>query len=115
MVKVKTDAIIKWKKPNNLKELRSFLRLYSYYRKFIKGFAIIVDQLNKLNRIYNSLGENRVGTFKSCNFKIGWNLKCEEAMSILKYRLISASMLGIAKFNVPFILETDVSNINGGL
>ena len=113
-VKGKTDAIVKWKKPNNLKELRSFLGVCSYYRKFIKGFAEIVAPLNELNRIDNSLGEKRLGKFRSKNVKIGWNSKCEEAMSILKDRLTSAPILGIAKFNVPLILETDASNIGLG-
>ena len=54
-VKGKTDSIVKWKKPNNLKELRYFLGVCSYYRTFIKGFAEIVAPLNAFNRIDNSL------------------------------------------------------------
>ena len=113
-VKGKTDPIVKWKKPNNRKELSSFLGVCSYYRKFIKGFAEIVSPLNELNRIDNSLVEKRVGKFKSKNVKICWNSKCEEAMIILKDRLTSAPILGIAKNNIPFILETDASNIGLG-
>ena len=70
--------------------------------------------MNELNRIDNSLGEKRLGTFKSKTLKIGWNSKCEEVMSILKDRLISAPILGIDKCNVPFILEIDASNVGLG-
>ena len=69
--------------------------------------------MDELNRIDNSLGENRVGKFKSKNVKIGWNSNCEEAMIILKDRLTSVLLLGIAKVNA-FILETDASNVGLG-
>ena len=103
-VKGKTDAIVKWKNPNNL----------ILSRKCIKGFAEIVAPLNELNRIDTSLGEKRVDKCRSKNVKIGWNSKCEKAMSILKDRLTSAPILGIAKFKLPFIVETDASNIGLG-
>ena len=56
-IKEKTKAIVEWEKPKNVKELRSFLGVCSYYRRFIKGFAKIVAPLNELNRIDKSVGE----------------------------------------------------------
>ena len=32
------DVIIEWKSPRNVMEVRSFLGLASYYRRFVKGF-----------------------------------------------------------------------------
>ena len=53
----KTRAISEWPRPRNLKELRSFLGVGSYYRKFIKGYSTLVSPLTLLTKS----GEGRVG------------------------------------------------------
>lgn len=45
---VKVDAIVTWPVPSNARELRSFLGLAGFYRKFIKHFAIIAKPLTNL-------------------------------------------------------------------
>ena len=45
---VKIEAIMSWKPPRNITEVRSFLGLASYYRRFIKRFTIIASTLTKL-------------------------------------------------------------------
>ena len=109
-IKEKTKAIVEWEKPTNLKELRSFLGVCSYYRRFIKGFAKIVSPLNELNRIDKSVGEKRVSRFRSKKVLIGWNKECDQAMEALKDKLVSAPILGIAKYDRPFTVETDASD-----
>ena len=106
----KTKAIVEWEKPKNLKELRSFLGVCSYYRRFIKGFAKIVSPLNELNRINKSVGEKRVSRFRSKHVLIGWNKECDQAMKALKDKLMSAPILGIEKYDIPFTVETDASD-----
>ena len=44
----KIDAIKNWPIPSNISKLRSFLRLASYYWKFVKGFFAIATPLTKL-------------------------------------------------------------------
>ncbi|GFW58051.1 retrovirus-related Pol polyprotein from transposon 297 [Trichonephila clavipes] len=44
----KVSAVKNWKRPENLRELRSFLGLCTYYRKFVKGFSNIARPLHKL-------------------------------------------------------------------
>ncbi|GFX61689.1 retrovirus-related Pol polyprotein from transposon 17.6 [Trichonephila clavipes] len=44
----KVSAVKNWKRPENLRELRSFLVLCTYYRKFVKGFSNIARPLHKL-------------------------------------------------------------------
>ena len=44
----KIEAIVSWKPPRNVTEMRSFLGLAEYYRRFVKGFSIIASTLTKL-------------------------------------------------------------------
>ena len=44
----KIEAIMSWKPPQNVKEVRSFLGLARYYWRFVKGFSVIASQLTKL-------------------------------------------------------------------
>ena len=50
-------VIKNWPRPVNLRKLISFLGVGSYYRKFIKGYAAIVEQLTKLTR--TGIGKER--------------------------------------------------------
>ena len=46
----KIEAIVSWKPPRNVTEVRSFLGLAGYYRWFVKGFYVIASTLTKLLR-----------------------------------------------------------------
>ena len=46
----KIEAVVNWKPPKNVSEVRSFLGLARYYRKFIEGFSKIAAPLTKLIR-----------------------------------------------------------------
>ena len=46
----KIEAIVDWKPPTNVTEVRSFWGLASYYRKFVEGFSKIATPLTKLTR-----------------------------------------------------------------
>nr|VZI10038.1 unnamed protein product [Spirometra erinaceieuropaei] len=86
-----------WPTPANQTQLRSFLGLASYYRRFIRNFANIAKPLHKL-------------TEKGRDFR--WSLECEEAFTSLRAALVSAPLLALPKVNPdapPFILDTDAS------
>ena len=46
----KIEAIVSWKPPRNEIEVRSFLGLVGYYRRFVKGFSVIAYSLTELLR-----------------------------------------------------------------
>ena len=46
----KIEAVVNWKPPKNMSEVRSFLGLAGYYRKFVEGFSKIAAPLTKLTR-----------------------------------------------------------------
>ena len=78
--------------PNTVSEVRQFMGLASYYRRFVKGFAKIAQPLHAL-------------TCKGAIFQ--WTSECQEAFSELKQRLIESPVLAYPDFTRGFILETD--------
>ena len=47
---VKIEAVMNWKPPRNVTEVRIFLCLAGYYRRFVQGFSIIASSLSRLLR-----------------------------------------------------------------
>ena len=90
----KTEAIQNWPKPENVSDVRSFLGIASYYRKFIPSFSEISFPLNQLTRK---------------NTKFIWNSRCENSFHQLKHVLTSTPILAYPTRNDPFILDTDAS------
>ena len=90
----KTDAIQSYSAPKNVKEVRMFLGLCNYYRKFIHNYSKITTPLNEL------LHKDR---------KFQWTDDCQRAFDTLKTKLTSAPILVFPDFNKEFILHTDAS------
>ena len=102
----KTEAIRSWPTPTTEKELRSFLGLAGYYRRFVKDFSKIAKPLHSITRRYNKKKKKKSATKP---FKEIWNEQCESAFKELKDRLTSSPILGYPDFKNTFILETDAS------
>ncbi|XP_033761504.1 uncharacterized protein LOC117343268 [Pecten maximus] len=90
----KTSAFKEWNRPHSATEVRSFLGLVGYYRKFIDSFAHIANPLMKLLKK---------------NVKFHWDTKCEEAFNKLKGSLLTAPVLSFPTREDRFILDTDAS------
>jgi len=98
----KMATVRDWPAPKTLSELRSFLGLCSYYRRFILGFAYIAAPLDCLLR-------------KQAKFI--WTAEQDEAFNCLKQRLTTAPVLGmptIATNEGQFYLDCDASNVGLG-
>jgi len=50
MKKKKVDGVLSWPEPKNVKDIRNFLGLANYYRRFIKDFAQVARPMNMLTR-----------------------------------------------------------------
>ena len=50
MEKEKVNGVLSWPEPRNVKDVRKFLGLVNYYRRFIKNFAQIARLMNMLTR-----------------------------------------------------------------
>ncbi|XP_071920658.1 uncharacterized protein [Coffea arabica] len=74
----KVEAVTNWKRPENPTEIRSFLGLAGYYRRFIKDFSKLAGPLTDLTKKY--------GQFI-------WNARCETSFQELKRRLTMAPVL----------------------
>ncbi|GAU10582.1 hypothetical protein TSUD_419590, partial [Trifolium subterraneum] len=76
----KVEAVLNWERPRTVSEVRSFLCLAGYYRRFILGFSEIALPLTRLTR-------------KGAAFV--WNELCENSFNLLKQKLTSAPVLVI--------------------
>lgn len=95
---IKILAIIQWPSPRYVKELRSFLGLSGYYRKFIRNYAILSKPLTTLLK---------KGAFE-------WSTDSQLAFEQLKKALSSSPVLSVPDFSVPFVVETDASQYGIG-
>jgi len=50
MEKEKVEGVLSWPQPKNVKDVRKFLGLANYYRRFIKDFAQVARPMNMLTR-----------------------------------------------------------------
>ena len=90
----KIQCIADWTTPSNAKELKQFLGLASYYRRFVRGFAKIASPLHHLSEKKKAWA---------------WTDECEQAFKLLKHHLISAPILRLTNFSQDFILDVDAS------
>ncbi|GJR03748.1 putative nucleotidyltransferase, ribonuclease H [Tanacetum coccineum] len=90
----KVEAITKWPRPTSVTEVRSFLGLAGYYRRFVEGFSRLALPLTKLMR----KGE-----------KFVWNEEREKSFEELKQRLVSSPILTLPSGTGGFQIYSDAS------
>ena len=90
----KIEAVVNWKPPKNVSEVRSFLGLAGYYRKFVEGFSKIAAPLTKLTRK---------------DVKYYWVDPCQQSFKELKGRLTSAPVQALPNGRYGFVVYSDAS------
>ncbi|WVZ80302.1 hypothetical protein U9M48_027792 [Paspalum notatum var. saurae] len=90
----KVKDVLNWKQPETVTEIRSFLGLAGYYRRFIKDFSKTAKPMTSLTKK---------------NAKYLWSSNCEEAFQTLKKLLTSAPVLAQPDVTKPFDVYCDAS------
>ncbi|KAE8657890.1 Detected protein of unknown function [Hibiscus syriacus] len=91
----KVKAIMDWEVPKNVSEVRSFLGLTGYYRRFVKNFSMIVLPLTKLMRK---------------NVPFVWTSECQESFEALKRILTETPILVQPESGKNFVVYSDASH-----
>jgi hypothetical protein len=96
----KIVAVQQWPQPIDVKQLRSFLGLAGYYRKFVRNFTILERPLNDLVK---------KGTL------FVWTSVHSSAFSAIKEALVIAPVLPLPNFSKQFQIQTDASDMGVGV
>ena len=96
---VKIEAVMNWKPPRNVTEVKRFLGLAGYYRRFVRGFSVIASPLTKLLR-------------KGIKFE--WTDKCHNSLEQLKGMLVEAPILMQPTSGKEYTLYSDALGIGLG-
>jgi len=87
----KIAAMLAWPQPTSMTELRAFLGLTGYYRKFVRKYGILAKPLTNILRLK---------TFQ-------WSPEAQQAFQHIKQAMTNTPVLAMPNFNLPFTVETD--------
>ena len=90
----KIEVVVEWKPPRNVTEVRSFLGLGGYYRRFVKGFSMIATPMTRLLQK---------------NVKYEWSEKCQGSFGKLKAFLTEAPVLTQPTCGKEYVIYSDAS------
>ncbi|KAA0046200.1 hypothetical protein E6C27_scaffold376G00730 [Cucumis melo var. makuwa] len=90
----KIEAITNWPRSSTISEIRSFLGLVGYYRRFVEDFSRIASPLTQL-------------TMKGTPFV--WSPACESSFQELKQKLVTAPVLTVPDGSGSFVIYSDAS------
>ena len=90
----KVEVIVKWPRPQNVIEVRSFLGAIQYWRKFIANFSFIASSLHALT---------------STKVLFQWRGKQQKTFDTLKHKIVTAPVLALPDIQQPFEIERDAS------
>nr|GEY51176.1 hypothetical protein [Tanacetum cinerariifolium] len=91
----KIESIKDWTSPKTLTEIRQFLGLAGYYRRFIEGFSKIAKSMTKLTQK---------------GIKFDWGEKKENAVQLIKQKFCSAPILALTEGSEDFVVYCDASH-----
>ena len=95
----KISMVVEWKRPTNVKEVRSFLGLAGYYRRFVEDFSVIAKLMSQL-------------TQKGVKFQ--WLDECERSFCALKDKLVTTPILTLPEPGKRFTIYSDASQVGLG-
>jgi len=108
----KTCAVMDWPQPENSKDVRGFLGLTSYYRKFIEHYAHIVMLLYAIGtppKGKGDVGRRRGEPRRVRHTPFAWDRECQHAFDTLKKAVSNAPVLGLLDPEAKYCLHVDAS------
>ncbi|KAL4022832.1 hypothetical protein IC575_016578 [Cucumis melo] len=90
----KIETVTSWPRPSTISEVRSFLGLADYYRRFVENFSSIATPLTQLTR-------------KGAPFV--WSKACEDSFQNLKHKLVTAPVLTVPDGSGSFVIYSYAS------
>ncbi|CAH9096892.1 unnamed protein product [Cuscuta europaea] len=97
----KVKAVVEWPQPRSVREVRGFLGLTGYYRRFVKEYGLIARPLTKL------LKKEALAQFQ-------WSAEAEVAFCRLQKALTEVLVLAMPQFDGQFVVECDASGTGIG-
>ena len=95
----KVQTVRDWPVPRHKSDVRAFLGTCGYYRRFISNYSEISRPLTQLS---------------STHAQFHWDDSCQHAFETLKQCLMSAPILAYPDYTLPFVLDTDASDVGCG-
>jgi hypothetical protein len=90
----KLASVLEWEAPKNIKQIREFLGMAGYYRRFIEGFSTIARPMTKLLQK---------------NTPFVWSEECEASFQTLKEKLTTAPVLAVTETGKDYTVYCDAS------
>lgn len=97
----KIETVANWPIPEDVTQLRQFLGLTNYFRKFIRGYSTLTAPLHDL-------------THKGTDFRTSWKDSHTDLFNQLKETLTTSPVLALPDFDKPFVLISDASVVGTG-
>ncbi|WVZ63441.1 hypothetical protein U9M48_013075, partial [Paspalum notatum var. saurae] len=94
----KTTAMVNWPRPASMTELRAFLGLTGYYRRFVQHYGHLTKPLTQILRLK----------------QFTWSDTAEKAFINLKQAMVQTPVLALPNFDLPFKIETDACDTGIG-
>lgn len=101
----KIKVVSEWPVPKTLKELRSFIGLTSYFRRFMPSFTQRAKALHQL--VTEKVPAGNQKHRKTISIEDEWTAEHQAAFVDLKDGLCNAPVLGYPRYDLPFTVETD--------
>ena len=90
----KIEAVTEWQQPKNITDIRSFLGLAGYYRRFIENFSKIAKPMTE--QLKNGV-------------PFVWSGKCEASFQELKSKFTTIPVLTLPDIRMDFVVYCDAS------
>ncbi|WMV45411.1 hypothetical protein MTR67_038796 [Solanum verrucosum] len=92
----KIEGVQDWPRPTSPIDIKSFLGLADYYRRFAEGFSFVASRLTKLTQK---------------KLKCKWSDECEKSFSELKSRLTTSHVLTLPDYSDSYVIYCDASRV----